>query len=218
MRFCGFRRVENWGIHIRCLIYLLVLIANICLVPIPLVLAEQPLTGKMRQLVEDHIAEKNKKNFLGLSGILFYCFFNENSSQTQKNICEQAGVNAEFLAATAKVNLIKTHSAYEVALLAKVEKRLVLEVDLHFTASGSPAAVSARVIAYMDYSSAIEDSPTEIKKDDGRVHPRSGKLIVWEEGVIGASSGTTKELVTPVSEGIEQHLKKFFTDYLKAQR
>jgi len=73
-------------------------------------------------------------------------------------------------------------------------------------------------VAYINYSYAIENSPWEIKKDDLKMLPRSGKLVVWEEAVIGASSGTSQDLVTPISQGIEQHLKKFFADYLKAQR
>jgi len=193
----------------------LVFMAIIYLAPVQLVLG---ITDEMRQRVEKHILEENKANFSGWNGILFYCPYSKDSSKTQKDICEKADVNAEFLAAAAKLNLNKTHSPFEVGILAELEKRLILEVDVYSTSQGSPAVVSARVVAYIDYSYAIENSPWEIKKDDLKMLPRSGKLVVWEEAVIGASSGTSQDLVTPISQGIEQHLKKFFADYLKAQR
>jgi hypothetical protein len=55
-------------------------------------------------------------------------------------------------------------------------------------------------------------------RKDARTTPRSGDLIFWERNVIGASSGTAQELAIPLSQGIEQLLKEFFADYLKAQR
>lgn len=64
----------------------LVFMAIIYLAPVQLVLGERPITDEMRQRVDKHILEKNKNNFSGWNGILFYCFYSEDSSKIQKDI------------------------------------------------------------------------------------------------------------------------------------
>lgn len=201
-------------VYVRALVFM----AIIHLPPLPFVLSEQPLLDEWKQSVEEGIAETNKQNLSGWRGVLLYCYLDGDSPEVQKDICEKAEVNAEFLAATAKINLIKTHSPYEARAIARLKKLLVLKIDVDLTRGGSPAAVSARILALRHYLNAVEDRPfAKGKKDDPLTVPRDGYLVMWEEGVLGATSGASQELVTPISQGIEQHLKKFFTDYLKAQ-
>ena len=184
-----------------------------------LILAQQPLSAEIRQKAEEYRVRENKQNLSGWNGILFFCPFDDESGQVLKDICEKTYVNAEFLAVTAKVNLIKARSGFEVGFKAGTGDQLVLEVHLHATKHGVPAAIHAGIRAYAYYYEAVTTKPLlEGGMKDARLTPRSGDLIFWERTVLGASSGMAQDLVTPLSQGIEQRLKEFFADYLKAQR
>jgi hypothetical protein len=190
--------------------------AFILLATSPLVLAERSLTAEMERSVEQYQVRKNKQNLTGWNGILFFCQFDDDSNQAVKDICEKTYVNAEFLAATAKINLIKGRDGFQMGFEAGVGELLVLEVKLNSTER--PSAVHANVRAYVGYYNAVQTHPGDKEKKDARIIPRSGDLIFWERSVLGASSGTAQDLAIPLSQGIEQPLKEFFADYLKAQR
>jgi len=184
----------------------------------PLILAEEPLTPEMQRSVDEYKLRENKQNFTGWDGILFFCRSDDDSNHAVKDICEKTSVNAEFLAASAKINLIEARNAFEVGAKAGMGELLVLEVNLHSIKHGVPAAVHANVRAYVFYANAVATHPWEKGMKDARMTPRSGDLIFWENASLGASSGTAKDLVVPLSQAIEQLLKEFFATYLKAQR
>ena len=172
-------------------------------------LLETPLNG-----YENYIKEKNKQNLGGWQGILFYCA-SEGESAPLRNICEKSANNAEFLAATSKVNLVKAKHAIEVGFRSVVDDFIILEVALHATESPTPSAIHAEVKAYVGYSKVIDQSP--IQKKSPRANPRSGDLVFWERFAIGAGVGVKQDLISPMTEAIEQILKAFFTDYLNAR-
>ena len=180
--------------------------------------AQQRPTADEQRVFEERKARKNKQNFTGWKGILFYCPDRDQSNQALKEICDKTHSNAAFLAAAAKLNLVKAHDAYELGFKARVGDLLVLEVELFSTKPGTPAAVHANLRAYISYSNAIDTSSLAHEKKGARTIPRSGDLLFWEREVIGASSGTAQELVLPISQGIEQHLKQFFAELINAQR
>jgi hypothetical protein len=182
----------------------------------PPVFAEQQPSSEMRRKFDEQQKEQDRKNFTGWNGILFYCPIEEQSSRALNEICEKSYTNANFLAASAKVNLTKVRSGYEVLFKSRISDFLILEVELGATKPGTPSAVHARLRAYVDYSEVVEKSGYEGQKR-AREIPRSGDLIFWERTVIGASSGSDQALVAPISESIEQLLKQFFADYLNAQ-
>jgi hypothetical protein len=180
--------------------------------------AQQRPTADEQRIFEEHKARENKQNFTGWEGILFYCPDRDQSNKALKEICDKTYSNAAFLAAAAKLNLVKAHDGYELGFMAIADDLLVFEVELYSTKPGTPAAVHANLRAYISYSKAIDTSSLAQEKKGARTIPRSGDLLFWERGVIGASSGTAQELVLPISQGIEQHLKQFFADFVNAQR
>ena len=179
-------------------------------------IAAQQLTPKEQRVVEEQRAKDNKQNLTGWHGIFFYCPTHEASNQALREVCEKTYRKAAFLAAAAKQTFTKAHTVFELAYISQIGEPLVLEIEL-FSTTGSPAAVHARVKAYVSYSKAVQTSPT-MKGKGARMTPRSGDLIFWERETIGVSSGTAEGLVTDISNGIEQHLNEFFADYLNAQR
>ncbi len=188
------------------------------LAAVPVATAEQQLTAEERQQVEQYQHEKNKKNFIGWKGILFYCSIENQSNRALNEICERSYTNVDFLAASAKINLVKAKSASDLGFRAIVDDYLVLEVVLTATTAGRPSAIHANLRAYKSYSKAVDTSFLATEKKGTQAEPRSGDLIMWERSVIGASSGATQELVPAVSDGIEQHIKQFFADFLNAKR
>lgn len=186
-------------------------------IAIPPVLAEQQSFPEIRREVDTFQKEQNRKNLTGWNGILFYCPIEKQSSHALNEICEKSYTNAEFLSASAKINLTKAQDGYEVGYMSRASDLLILEIELDATKSGTPSAVHARLRAYAGYSEAVQESQFKEQKKS-RATPRSGDIIFWERTAIGASSGTDKDLVTPMSEAIEQLLKQFFADYLNAQR
>ncbi|MCO6057964.1 hypothetical protein NG726_14955 [Pseudomonas sp. MOB-449] len=186
-------------------------------IAIPSVSAELQSSPEIRRKAEIYQKEQYQKNLTGWNGILFYCPIEKQSSHALNEICENGYTNAEFLSASAKINLTRARDGYEVGLMSRISDLLILEIELGATKSGAPSAFHARLRAYVGYSEAVEKSQFEEKKK-ARGIPRSGDIIFWERTAIGASSGTDKDLVTPMSKAIEQLLKQFFADYLNAQR
>lgn len=184
---------------------------------VPFSIAEQQLTDKQKEELARYEEESNRKNFRGWQGIALYCPVERQTNLELKAICEKTLKNASFLAASAKINLLKIKDASMLGFLSRIGHYLILEVDLTATSEGPPAAVHAAIKAYSGYSSAIEKSSVSEDKNNPRENPHSGDLIFWEKEVIGASSGTIQDLVFGMSEEIEQILKQFFTAYLKAQ-
>lgn len=182
----------------------------------PPVFAEQQPSPEMRRQLDEYQKKNNRENLTGWNGVIFYCPIDEQSSRALNEICENSYTNAEFLAASAKVNLKKARSGYEVGFSSRVSDFLILEVELGATKPGIPSAVHASLRAYVGYSEVVTKSGYEGQKR-ARETPRSGDLIFWERATMGASSGSDQALVAPMSEAIEQLLKQFFADYLNAQ-
>ena len=133
-----------------------------------------------------------------------------------RDICERSYTNANFLAASAKINIKKAQSLQAVGFEAVVGNHLILMLDLFATESDGTVAVVTNLRAYTDYSGPVEKYPLD--NELPQVNPRSGTLILWERNSVGTSTGPPRALVIPLSQGIEQLLKEFFADYLKAQR
>jgi hypothetical protein len=182
-------------------------------------IAQQEPSPDLREMAERYTVAKNEKNFTGWKGVVFYCHSPTSDNKHLKEICEKSYTNVSFLAATAKVKLAKARDAAEAAYGAIVGDLLTLELELFSTESGSLTAVHADLRASVSYSNAVEDVVSMApKRSSARSKPRSGDLILWERTATGASSGSAQELVVPVSQGIEEHLKQFFADYLNAQK
>src|SRR3954466_15937527 len=58
-------------------------------------------------------AEKNKSNYAGWEGIVFYCSPSTNQKEATKKICERVVTSVKFLAAAANVKLIVSKSSYD---------------------------------------------------------------------------------------------------------
>ena len=169
------------------------------------------------QRAETYTENTNRENFAGWGGILFYCHHaGKESDQTLNRICERSYINANFLAASAKINIEKAKSLSDVRQESVGGDRLILMIDL--SATKPAAAVSVSLKAYTFFSGPVEKLDDSKEHVQTRTSNRSGDLIFWERGAIGASSGAGQDLVSPLSEAIEGMLKQFFADYLNAQR
>lgn len=185
-----------------------------------LVFAErnQP-TQEEIQVVEKHIQEKNIQNLTGWNGILFYCTSQDLSNKTLTKLCEKISASADFLASSANIDFAILKTAGELGFRSATDDYLILEVILTATqATKLPSAISANLRAYISYVETKDVSGiSKLSKDGPRTIHRSGDLIMWERTVLSASSGSTDNHVSLISEGIEVRLKQFFTDFLKAK-
>jgi len=184
-------------------------------------LAEQQQTPQSdHEWYEKFTEDKNRENFVGWEGILFYCYAGKEPDKVLTEVCEKSYINANFLAASAKISLKKAQSLKQVGFESAVGVRLILLLDLR--ATKSPAVIAVKLRAYTSFSGPVkkfDDSKEEPQLEPQfRTNKRSGDLIFWEREAIGASSGMGPELATPTSEAIDGMLKQFFTDYLNAQR
>jgi hypothetical protein len=203
--------VNKIGFHLNVLITVTLIAA------LPPALANQERTPKTDQWVEKYTEDNNRENFSGWEGILFYCFHNgKQSDRVLTEICERSYTNANFLATSSKINLTKAQSLRQIGFESYVGNRLILMIDLHANGSQPPVAVAAKLQAYTSYSGPVKKYP--LLSEQPQENPRSGTLILWEREAIGATSGLGQDLLSPVSEAIEQMLKQFFADYLNAQR
>jgi len=198
--------------------YTLVLMISIFLLVLNGASAETTLTPEQRQRLEEMQKVTNKQNFAGWKGVLIYCTNADKSLKSLREICEKTYTNADFLATTSKLDLVKAKSAYELAFRSVVDDFLILEITLNATEQDTPTAIHASVRAYAHYSKVVDSSLNAQERKGPRADQKSGDLVFWERVVTGASSGTAQDLVIPISEGIEQLMKQFFIDYLNAQR
>jgi hypothetical protein len=215
-RYKGF---ERGGLDIVRSFMKLVLFICVALVASPRAFAEQIATTEAARWIEEASKAGNSKNFSNWNGVIFICYHGAKSNDVLDDICARSKVNAEFLAASAKVNLAVTKDYFEYALKSIKEGRLKLEVYLSSTKPGSPTAIHARMRAYLTFSNAIEaNKPGLARGVEVGNTPREGDLIVWENSAIGASSGSGKDLVEPMGSAVDSLLKSFFTEFLVAQR
>lgn len=177
-------------------------------------MAQQELAAKDRRETELYIEGKNKRNFEDWKSIGFYCASDAPKHPHAAQICSNTYTNAEFLAATASIPLERVRDGYELGFRSVAGDSLILEVKIFATERGNPMAMHAAIQAYTGYLRATEGG----ERRGPRVKPRSGDLILWKREVIGASAGSGEDLVQPMSQGIEQHLKQFFADFLKARK
>lgn len=178
--------------------------------------AQQSPSPEKIKAYEEYTSQKHQKNLTGWKSVFFYCSIRDEENKSLTEICDNSYRNAAFLAAAAKVPFIKARDAFDLGFRAAADDYLVLEVELFSTRPTSPSAIHAHVKSYIHYSNAVQPSPNQ-RGDKGRTIPRSGDLHVWERPVIGASTGTTQDLVPSISQGIEKILKEFFTDYINSQ-
>jgi len=194
-----------------------VLITVTCIAACPPAFAVQEQPSQTDQWLNKYTEKKNRENLTGWDGIIFYCSHRgKHSDQVLTEICERSYSNANFLAASAKINLRKAESLQAIGFDAVVGNYLILMVDLFATGLEGSVAVVTNLRAYTDYSGPVEKYPLD--NEQPHVNPRSGTLILWERNSVGTSSETLQALVVPLSQGIEQFLKEFFADYLNAQR
>ena len=177
----------------------------------------QAITSKGQGKAGNFLEQDIKKNLAGWNGILFHCRFNETSNRAAKKICEKTQATAASLAGESKIPFTNAPSGPGSTLPGKADDALLLEVEVMGTQTGSSAAICAHTTGYALYSDAVEASLTKQERR-GKAMPRSGELLVWRQSVIGTVSGNPNALVKGISEGVEQHLKDFFADYLRAQR
>ena len=177
---------------------------------------EQP-TPSEHEWIKKYTEDKNRKNFADWVGILFYCHPPKNQEDDfLVKICERSYLNANFLAASAKIDLERAQDLKRVGFESVVGDRLILMID--FTATRKPTAVSVTLTAYTTYSGPVNTIHESGEGEQTRTNMRSGDLILWGKGLIASSSNNAQDLIGPLSEAIDGLLKEFFTDYLSARR
>lgn len=181
-------------------------------------IAQNEMSAEGRRELEAFTAGRIKQNFADWKGIAFHCAIDEPSSIPASRVCENTYTNAEFLAATANVPLIKVRDGNEIGIRSLLGEYLVLQVSVLATKQGSPTAIFASIKTYVSYSQARESGHFAQKRNDPRTKSRSGDMTLWERTIIGASGGDGSDLVQPMSQGVEQFLKQFFADFINARK
>jgi hypothetical protein len=179
--------------------------------------AQSSESSDIENWYKNHVDKKNRTNFSGWNGIVFICAKGENSEEITQ-ICHRINENISFIAATSRVRLMIAKSYLDFYMNIQMGNLLPLEAIFFFTNKGPPAAISVRLRSGISFSEAIEYKDNRSISGGRNVSPRSGELIFWERTTLGATTGVLNELVSPVSQGVEQLLKIFFTDYLVANK
>src|SRR5678809_553776 len=127
--------------------------------------------------IQNYTQNKDRTNYAGWEGILFYCYVNDKkSTEALQSICERTSTNAKFLAASAKIDFQIANDLVQVGFESSIGERLILLVDTF----GSSNAIAATTRAYTGFSGPIKT----MRKSTGgtREHTslRSGDLILWE--------------------------------------
>ena len=150
------------------------------------------------------------KNFSGWKGIVFICIFDPDD-KTLNKICQRAISDIELLAAAYKVEL--ETSKNNLVTIISHEDYVVLEYDLMATKSSiqyDTKAIHARLSFINYYTNAVQKNA---KSGTLNNMPRSGDLELWSRSVIG--NGDPSSVVSPFSDGAEQHIKDAMTIFLK---
>lgn len=197
-------------------LYSVVWILCIIILTIPSAFSQPSPSSNKENWFKEHTDRKNRKNLSGWKGVVFICSKEEVPEKNIDDVCRKANEDAAFLAAASRVRIFLAKNYEEFFRHVRINNFLPLTADFTFTKTGSPSAVYVHLKSSVSYDEAIEYKEARKVSDNQSYSPRAGDLIIWERSLIGASSGTSDALVTPISQGVEQMLKVFFTDYLNA--
>ena len=151
----------------------------------------------------------SQRNFSGWRSLLVYCEAPDSQSEA---LCDSAITQVKYLAAISGVGVETRSSVGEFSYSMWSEREyLPLELVIVGTKGDGPSALSARLRAFAPFDHAVE-------KDKATSTARAGKLILWENYAIGASSTGPEQLFTKMTTAIETLLKQFFADYVGVRR
>jgi hypothetical protein len=151
----------------------------------------------------------HQANMKGWRGIYFFCEY-EEVDKVQAQVCDRAKTQARFLARSLRIRL-NAVSGWGEFFEAKAEPdHLVLLLKLQATTGSAPSALAADLLAV---ASMGVDLMTPRSQTFWPGHSLSGYLVLWNQSVLGASSGGKEELITALSDAIDQNLKFILTDY-----
>lgn len=160
---------------------------------------------------------KNRINFGGRSGIVFICDKGVGFGRMAE-ICRRSIEEASFHAAASRVPLIIAGSYFDFKSKMRNRNMIPLEVIFLIANERPPAAIHMQLRSALSFNEAVEYS--EIKSSSNRhtVSPRSGELVIWERSLICSISSDSNDLVSPISQCVEQLLNEFFADYRLANK
>ena len=153
-------------------------------------------------------------NFAGWQGILWYDDY-DPSTRMLKPIAARAAADFELLAARSRVACLVDASADPETIYDAAWRHgyLGLCLELKCTEPRGRREVTA-VHARLAFTALVRDA-VETGADKGAVgsHPRSGKLELWAQSVIG--SGPDPQLVAPFCDHVEIEIRKALALFVK---
>ena len=143
------------------------------------------------------------KNFTGLEMIAARCIVS-TKRKFAADICETLAKNSKNITAVNGIEFSYSGTEFdgeEQLLPASDLQTNPLYVDFHVRGTaGKSAGASIRITAYLFFQQAIEKTG-----DVTNPHPRSGKLVLWEEAAV--ANGPSKRIGKALSAHMTKKLK-----------